>query len=117
MALPDKIGGINNMYKSPITITSKTEVQKIVNEYDDEIYKAVVSCNVKVDREELLKALRYDRSQYEKGYADGERDAMKHGRQEIETDDCDCETMCRSVCESEFYDGDNDAVDSLHRYG
>lgn len=30
---------------------------------------------MKIDREELIKALRYDRGQYEKGYADGRFDA------------------------------------------
>lgn len=33
-----------------------------------------------VNREELMKALRYDRGQYDKGYADGCRDSRKHGR-------------------------------------
>ena len=32
---------------------------------------------VKIEREELIKALRYDRGQYEKGYADGKRDATE----------------------------------------
>ena len=31
-------------------------------------------------KHELLRALRYDRDQYAKGYADGKRDAERHGR-------------------------------------
>lgn len=38
---------------------------------EGEIFEVVMSVGVIVDREELLKALAYDREQYEKGYADG----------------------------------------------
>lgn len=41
---------------------------------------------------------------------------VKHGEWIIKCDDYDCELMCCSICESEFYDGDNDTVDSLHNY-
>ena len=40
---------------------------------DNEILKAVQNVGVNVDKEELLKALQYDRGQYQKGYDD--RDA------------------------------------------
>ena len=60
------------MYKSPIEIIEK----QMRMEFDDCIWKAVQDYAVSVDKEELLKALRYDRDQYEKGYADGKRDAF-----------------------------------------
>lgn len=41
---------------------------------------------------------------------------QKHGRWEIIHDDYDCEMMQCSCCGAEFYDGDNDTVDSLHNY-
>ena len=41
---------------------------------------------------------------------------QKHGRWEIVVDDYDCEMMKCSCCGAEFYDGDNDTVDSLHNY-
>ena len=47
---------------------------------DGAIYEAVLKADVHVERDELLRALRYDRDQYEKGYADGKRDAERHGR-------------------------------------
>lgn len=37
---------------------------------EGEIYKAVMKVGVNVDKGELLKALQYDRNQYQKGYAD-----------------------------------------------
>lgn len=41
---------------------------------------------------------------------------VKHGEWIIKCDDYDCELMCCSICESEFYDGDNDTVDNLHNF-
>ena len=55
------------MYKSPIDIIEK----QMRMEFDDGIWKTVQDYAVSVDKEELIKALRYDRDQYEKGYADG----------------------------------------------
>lgn len=60
------------MYKSPIDIIEK----QMRMEFDDGIWKTVQDYAVSVDKEELIKALRYDRDQYEKGYADGKRDAF-----------------------------------------
>ena len=60
------------MYESPITII-RSQLQI---ECENEIMKAVARIGVNVDKEELFKALQYDRQQYEKGYADG-RDKSK----------------------------------------
>ena len=55
------------MYNSPIEmIISNMRMQQ-----DGEIFRAVQEIGVKVDKEELLKALQYDRGQYDKGYKDG----------------------------------------------
>ena len=64
------------MYESPIEITQTSEFVRQVNDnLDNEIYKAVLKVGVNVSKEELLSALRFDRSQYGKGYEDGYRDA------------------------------------------
>lgn len=55
------------MYKSPIEII-QTEMQM---QMDGEILKAVQGVGIDVNKEELLKALAYDREQYVKGYKDG----------------------------------------------
>jgi hypothetical protein len=45
------------------------------------IYQAVLNVGVNVNREELEKALRYDRDQYDQGYRDGLREAdIIHGK-------------------------------------
>lgn len=60
------------MYRSPIEITYGQMQMQI----DNDIVRAVQSYNVNVDREELIRALQYDRNQYEKGYMDGKAAAM-----------------------------------------
>jgi hypothetical protein len=60
------------MYKSPIEILTD-EVNLFVN---NEVFTACQRVGVNVDKDELIRALQYDRNQYEKGYADGHRDAL-----------------------------------------
>lgn len=54
-------------YESPINM--------IMGEYrchiEENIFKAVQNVGVDVNKEELIKALAYDRKQYEKGYQEG----------------------------------------------
>lgn len=53
-------------YQSPIEVI-QTEMR---NQIEGNIYQAVMNVGVNVDKEELLKALQYDREQYQKGYKD-----------------------------------------------
>ena len=59
--------GTSPMYISPITIMQGEMNVRVENE----IIKAVRNIGIDVDKEELIKALAYDRKQYEKGYEDG----------------------------------------------
>ena len=59
------------MYKSPID----TVISDIVTEEENAVMRAVVKCGINVDKDELVKALAYDRGQYDLGYADGKMDA------------------------------------------
>ena len=61
------------MYKSPIE-TIKTEIQ---TQFENDCIKAVQSYGFMVNKEELIKALNYDREQYEKGYSDGYAKAVE----------------------------------------
>ena len=55
------------MYESPIEICMK----QIRMTQDETIVRAVQDVGIFVDKDELIKALQYDRDQYEKGFADG----------------------------------------------
>lgn len=55
------------MYQSPIEII----YNELKDYVEDEVYKSVQSVGIKVNKEELIKALKYDRQMYEAGYKDG----------------------------------------------
>lgn len=42
-----------------------------VKQLEGDIYRAIQTYNINVDKDELIKALNYDRHQYEKGFSDG----------------------------------------------
>lgn len=58
------------IYRSPISI-----VQEITSQFkeqvDNQVFEAVLNVGVNVDKTELLKALNYDRNQFEEGYSKG----------------------------------------------
>lgn len=54
-------------YKSPIEMI----YDDIKMRYENDVVKAVQAYDIKVDKAELLKALKYDRAQYDKGFSDG----------------------------------------------
>ena len=56
------------MWESPITITTKIE-EAVVD-------GIVLRYGVRVDKDELIKALEYSKDSYNRGYADGYRDGM-----------------------------------------
>lgn len=55
------------MYESPIEIIEGA----FTTEYENGVMTAVQKYGVNVDKEELIKALNYDREQYRKGFEDG----------------------------------------------
>lgn len=62
------------MYNSPVeVIIDKTDYYSIENE----ILNVVQRAGIRVDQRELIRALEFDREQYEKSYADGRADAIR----------------------------------------
>ena len=57
------------LYQSPIEII----MQAMQTQFDGEVFKATQAYGINVDKDELIKALEYDRDQYNKGFADGSR--------------------------------------------
>lgn len=61
-------------YQSPVQLLQS----RLATEIDDNILKAVHNVGVEVDKDELIRALQYDRGQYAAGYLAG-REAANHG--------------------------------------
>ena len=62
------------MYESPIDIVETTVNQicrEMAKQKEEQIYQTIIKIGVNVDKEELIKALSYDRDQYNKGFKDG----------------------------------------------
>jgi hypothetical protein len=55
------------MYKSPIEMALET----FRFEQENNILKAVQNVGINVNKDELIRALQYDRDQYDKGFEDG----------------------------------------------
>ena len=53
-------------YESPIEIVRG----EMKSQLENDVYSVVQSYGIKVDKDELIKALEYDRNQYQQGYAD-----------------------------------------------
>lgn len=89
--MAEKVWGRCFNFESPIKIEPvdddyiKTFLERIAStsarEFDNKVYSAVLAQRIDVNREELVRALNYDRGQYEKGYADGLKNAdIVHGK-------------------------------------
>lgn len=60
-------------YESPIKLIQS----QMRNQIDEYILKTVMNVGVDVDKEELIKALAYDRGQYQKGYDDRDAEIIR----------------------------------------
>lgn len=60
------------MWESPVNIFEIHEpiIEEINNQTEEIVFKAIHRVGVDVNKEELIKAMQYDRNQYEKGYKD-----------------------------------------------
>lgn len=64
------------MYNPPITLVIDEIHHKLMADMDNHIVRAVGKIGISIDKDELVKALAYDRNQYDQGYADAELDAL-----------------------------------------
>ena len=88
-------------YKSPIDVI----MGQMNMVYENEILKAVQNVGVNVDKNELLKALQYDRRQYQKGYADRDSEIIRcKDCRHFEPDgNYDYESKCPCYCSDDPY--------------
>jgi hypothetical protein len=64
------------MYESPVEAIATEMQMQIINQHENAIYQAVQKYDITVDKKELMRALQYDRQQYEKGYKDAVNDIV-----------------------------------------
>lgn len=75
-----------NEYKSPIEMAIETTYKEVTDKEDNAILEAVQKVGITVDKNELIKALRYDRDQYDHGYQKGFFDGYEQGKKETARD-------------------------------
>ena len=80
------------MYESPVEVF----YNQMRTEVDNHIYKAILDVGVDVDKEELIRAMQYDRGQYDKGYNDGIKDFAERLKKE-QTTAISCNTYTEVV--------------------
>lgn len=89
-----------DMYESPINqILGELQMH-----LEGETLKAVQNVGIDVNKEELIKALQYDRGQYEKGYKDGCEKAIDEFAERIKGFGLENNFHCNDVS-CEFCDG------------
>ena len=68
-------------YKPPIEATVSTVFEKLADTMEKDIAnyasKIILELGLTVDENELIRALQYDRKQYEMGYKDGYTDCLR----------------------------------------
>ena len=68
------------MYESPVNII----YGEMQTQIEGDVFKAIQNVGIDVNKEELIKALQYDREQYSKGYKDGYAKAIDDFLEEME---------------------------------
>lgn len=70
-AISDGKGGKKMSYESPISLIYENAQRQMQIQLENGVYSAVQNVGIDVNKDELIKALQYDRQQYDKGYSDG----------------------------------------------
>ncbi len=64
-------------YESPIEILYNDFQNGFENDIEKNVISTCISYGIIVDKDELIKALQYDRAQYDKGYKRGFKDGYQ----------------------------------------
>ena len=59
------------MYESPIELFVTKRQQQLLEQQENQIYQEILDVGIKVNKDRLIEALKYDLYQYQKGYKDG----------------------------------------------
>jgi flagellar biosynthesis/type III secretory pathway protein FliH len=70
------------MYENPIEMIQRTINEKMKQEEDRYVYEIEQQVGFHIDKQELIRALNYDRDQYNQGYIDGKAVGYELGYQQ-----------------------------------
>ncbi len=101
---------MKKMYESPINVILGDIKLQMEKQKESEILRAVYKCDINVDKKELLKALKYDRDQYEKGYKDAKEELV------LVTDDSGVAQTLESIKMSKIINAEqiiNELIDDI----
>ena len=98
-------------YNSPVKLSFVEQLRDSFEEQlTNRVYKIVTEYGIDVDKEEMVKALKYDRDQYKRGYERGKKDATHYSFwvvNEVEgTVEC---SRCHEDCTYYVEQGENPA--------
>jgi hypothetical protein len=68
------------MYESPVEMITRKIASSVAENVDGLVLRTLHECGINVNERELVKALEYDRQQYEQGYRDAKDEDRKLGR-------------------------------------
>lgn len=71
------------MYESPINLFVSDIATSIDKRIEEVTVNAIQNLGIDIDKDELVKALNYDRKQYGEGYEDGYMDGEITGRKDV----------------------------------
>lgn len=75
---------ISMAYISPIELTLKRISEELIEKQEGQVMQAIYEQGITVNKEELIKALAYDRHQYEQGFRDGQKSIKEALKKEFE---------------------------------
>lgn len=93
------------MWESPINLIMDDMQTEFVKKQEEQVLRAVQSIGIDVDKEELIRALNYDRDQYNKGYQDAMSELVRCKDCKHWYPDADCGMACEFTNMSQPEDG------------
>lgn len=95
---------IDPTYESPITRIAEESIKRVIESEEGYLIECVRNVGFNIDKEELQKALLYDRGQYEKGYSKGYSDGrMAREAEIVRCKDCKHSSPKVHICEITNY--------------
>lgn len=83
-------------YESPITVFVNEACNQILEQRENAIMSTFrTEYGITCDKKELIKALNYDRGQYDKGFQAGYEKAKQDIRKLLDNEICNCRNACK----------------------